>query len=66
MKERVIYNTYYEEFEDFRSAVFGFFSALPMFDPDSVLGQTFRKREFVNSRLNFFSVCSVSSVVKKF
>lgn len=44
MKERVIYNTYYEEFEDFRSAVLGFFSALPMFDPDSVLGQTFRSR----------------------
>ena len=33
-----------EEFEDFRSAVFGFFSALPMLDPDSVLGQTFRSR----------------------
>lgn len=44
MKERVIYNTYYEEFEDFRSAVFGFFSALSMLDPDSVLGQTFRSR----------------------
>jgi transposase len=44
MKERVIYNTYYEEFEDFRLAIFGFFSALPMLDPDSVLGQTFRSR----------------------
>ena len=28
MKERVIYNAYYEEFEDFRSAVFGFFAML--------------------------------------
>jgi transposase len=44
MKERVIYNTYYEEFEDFRSAVFGFFSALSRLDPGSVLGQTFRSR----------------------
>ena len=44
MKERVIYNTYYEKFEDFRLAIFGFFSALPMLDPDSVLGQTFRSR----------------------
>src|SRR3989338_4484402 len=44
MKERVIYNTYYEKFEDFRLAIFGFFSALPMLDPDSGLGQTFRSR----------------------
>jgi transposase len=28
MKERVIYNTYYEDFEAFKQAVFGFFSGL--------------------------------------
>lgn len=44
MKECVIYNTYYQEFEDFRSAVFGFFAALSILDPDSALGQTFRNR----------------------
>jgi transposase len=44
MKERVIYNTYYPEFEDFKLAVFGFFSVLSMLDPESVLGQTFRSR----------------------
>ena len=44
MKERVIYNTYYQEFEDFRGAVLGFFSSLPMLAPESVLGQLFRNR----------------------
>ena len=44
MKERVIYNIYYSEFEDFKLAVFGFFAALSTLDPESVLGQTFRSR----------------------
>jgi len=44
MKERVIYNTYYEEFEEFRSAVLGFFATLSKLDPNSELGQTFRSR----------------------
>ncbi len=44
MKERVIYNTYYQEFEDFKSAVFGFFNTLSGLDPGSVLGQNFRSR----------------------
>ncbi len=44
MKERVIYNTYYEEFEEFRSAVFGFFAVLSGVDPESVLGRSFRSR----------------------
>jgi hypothetical protein len=44
MKERVIYNTYYAEFEDLRSAVFGFFAALSTLDPESVLGRAFRSR----------------------
>ena len=44
MKERVIYNTYYREFEDFKSAVFGFFAVLSTLDAESVLGQCFRRR----------------------
>jgi hypothetical protein len=44
MKERVIYNTYYREFEDFRLAVFGFFATLSSLAADSVLGQDFRSR----------------------
>jgi transposase len=37
MKERVIYNTYYPEFEDFRLAVFGFFAVLSTLTAESVL-----------------------------
>ena len=37
MKERVIYNTYYEEFEEFKSAVFGFFRTLDGLAVDSGL-----------------------------
>ncbi len=44
MKERVIYNTYYSEFEDFKSAIFGFFTALSTLAAESVLGQDFRSR----------------------
>lgn len=44
MKERVIYNTYYPEFEDFKLAVFGFFAAVSSLAADSVLGQDFRSR----------------------
>jgi transposase len=44
MKERVIYNTYYREFEDFKLAVFGFFATLSTLSPESVLGQDFRSR----------------------
>lgn len=44
MKERVIYNTYYREIDDFRSAVLGFFDALGHLPADSVLGQNFRSR----------------------
>lgn len=44
MKERVIYNTYYLEFEDFRLAVFGFFATLSTLAADSALGQDFRSR----------------------
>jgi len=44
MKERVIYNTYYREFEDFKLAVLGFFATLSALTADSVLGQDFRSR----------------------
>jgi transposase len=44
MKERVIYNTYYEHFEDFKEAVMGFFAVLPVLAVESVLGQSLRSR----------------------
>ncbi len=44
MKERILYNTCYEFFEDFKSAIFGFFSMLSTLDPESVLGRCFRSR----------------------
>jgi len=44
MKERVLYNTYYREAEDFKSAVLGFFDALGHLTADSALGQNFRSR----------------------
>ena len=44
MKERIIYNTYYEYFEDFKSAILGFFSMLSTLDPESILGKCFRSR----------------------
>lgn len=44
MKERVIYNTYYEHFEDFKEAVLGFFEVLPTLGEESVLGQLLRSR----------------------
>jgi transposase len=44
MKEVVVYNTYYEEFEDFRKAIRGFFTTLNGLDPGCQLGQYFRSR----------------------
>ena len=44
MKERVIYNTYYEHFEEFQAAVMGFFSVLSTVTAESVLGQELRSR----------------------
>ena len=44
MKERVIYNTYYEHFEDFKGAIFGFFAALSTVTAESILGQALRGR----------------------
>jgi transposase len=44
MKERVIYNTYYAHFDDFKFAVFGFFFALANASADSALGKDLRSR----------------------
>jgi hypothetical protein len=44
MKERVIYNTYYEYFEEFREAVLGFFTLLSSVTRESALGQTLKGR----------------------
>ncbi|MBM3207413.1 MAG: hypothetical protein FJZ57_02250, partial [Chlamydiae bacterium] len=44
MKERVLYNTYYECFEDFRRAILGFFAILDTVAAESILGQDLRTR----------------------
>ena len=44
MKERVAYNVYYEHFDDFKKAIFGFLEGISRLDPKSQLGQTFSSR----------------------
>ena len=44
MRERVLYNSYYQEFDDFRSAVMGFFSIVSSAGEESELGKSFRSR----------------------
>lgn len=44
MKERIIYNSYYEHFEEFKAAIFGFFSILSFATVESALGQMLRSR----------------------
>jgi transposase len=44
MKEQVIYNTYYEHFEDFKGAVLGFFAVLSTVTPESIFGRGLRRR----------------------
>jgi transposase len=44
MKERVLYNTYYEHFDSFKQAIFGFLENLSRLDPNSELGQAFSSR----------------------
>ena len=44
MKERVLYNTYYREFEDFRRAIMGFLETISNLDPTSKLGLDFSTR----------------------
>lgn len=50
MKERVMYNTYYEHFEEFRAAILGFLDMIDNADPDSPLGQKFTRRVKDNFR----------------
>lgn len=44
MKERVVYNSYYEHFEEFKNAIIGFFALLSTLKPDSPLGQELRSK----------------------
>lgn len=44
MKGRVLSNTYYEHFDDFRYAIFGFLESLSRLNPKSKLGQEFSSR----------------------
>jgi len=44
MKQRVLYNTYYEHFDDFKQAIFGFLESLSRLDPRSELGLAFSSR----------------------
>ena len=44
MKERVLYNAYYQEFDDFKHAVFGFLESISNLNPKSALGQIFSNR----------------------
>ena len=44
MKERIMYNTYYEEFEDFKSAILGFLNTISNLNLDSMFGKMFASR----------------------
>ena len=44
MKERVMYNTYYQEFDDFKHAIFGFLEALSNLKSGTELKNTFSSR----------------------
>lgn len=55
MKETVMYNSYYELFEDFKIAIFGFFEMLSRASPSSELGQSFMRKIRDNFRAIGFS-----------
>lgn len=44
MKERVMYNSYYESFEGFRNAVLGFLRLVSELDPESKFGKELRSK----------------------
>jgi hypothetical protein len=44
MKERVLYNTYYEDFHEFKQVIMGFLENISRLDPLSVFGQEFARR----------------------
>jgi transposase len=50
MKARVIYNTYYEDFDDFRLAIMGFFALLNTLASESELAKSLRSRVSDNFR----------------
>lgn len=56
MKERVIYNVYYEGFDEFKMAIMGFFSTLNRLNPESAFGQVFRSR--VRDKFSPIKACS--------
>jgi hypothetical protein len=49
MRERVLYNSYYQEFDDFRSAVMGFFSIVSSAGEESELGKSFIPKQLQKS-----------------
>jgi len=51
MKEKVVYNSYYKEFEDFRQAIRGFFSTLSGLDPGSIFAKQLKSRITDNFRV---------------
>lgn len=57
MKEVVIYNTYYEEFEAFKEAIFGFFDNLNLLSHDSEMGKGFRSR--IRDKFRVVSPCQI-------
>ena len=44
MKECVLYNTYYKEFDDFKLAIFGFLETLSKIEPGTAISEVFAKR----------------------
>jgi len=50
MKERVLYNTYYQEFDDFKKAVYGFLESISRLNPRTELGRAFSRRVRDNFR----------------
>jgi len=44
MKERVLYNTYYEDFHEFKQSIMGFLENISGLDPTSIFGQEFASR----------------------
>lgn len=44
LKDRVIYNSYYETFSDFENAIFGFLQAIKNLDSSSEFGKAFKSR----------------------
>ena len=44
MKERILYNTYYQDFDDFKQVIFGFLESVSNLDPLSTLGRAFSTR----------------------